>query len=86
MSGAWCEPRMAPATVWGNEKGSKASPTAGRPDWHRMIMTGSSLPTSRPAMSDSRWVDVTAATSPSALDRTRFTTYRAGAPMNRSKS
>ena len=45
ISGAWCEPRMQPATVCGNENGSSTSPTAGRPDCERTISTGSSLPT-----------------------------------------
>ena len=45
ISGAWCEPRMQPATVCGNANGSSTSPTAGSPDWQRTISTGSSLPT-----------------------------------------
>jgi fructose 1,6-bisphosphate aldolase/phosphatase len=32
MIGAWCEPRMHPATVYGKVNGSSTSPTAGRPD------------------------------------------------------
>jgi hypothetical protein len=45
LMGTWCEPRMLPATACGKANGSRASPTAGRPDWQRTIITGSSLPT-----------------------------------------
>ncbi len=74
ISGAWCEPRMQPATAYGNANGSRTSPTAGSPDWARTIITGSSLPTYLPAIRDSRWVEVAAAVSSRVRDRTEWIT------------
>jgi len=45
ISGPMCEPRIQPGTMWGKANGPSASPTAGKPDWQRTIITGSSLPT-----------------------------------------
>src|SRR6476469_9750483 len=78
MIGAWCEPRMQPATAYAKANGSRTSPTAGSPDWARTIITGSSLPTYLPAMSDNRWVDVAAAGMSMLFDQTEWITYRAG--------
>ena len=64
---------MQPATQYGNANGSRASPTAGSPDWQLTIITGSSLPTYLPAIRDSRWVLVAAACSSRVLEWTLST-------------
>lgn len=74
MSGAWCEPRMHPATKWPIAKGARISPVAGKLIWVRTGMTGSSLPVYFPAMLCSREVATATACSPVARDQTDSTT------------
>ncbi len=55
-------PRIKPETIQGVVNASMTLPTAGRPDWHLTIATGSSFPTYFPAMKLRRFVEDTATT------------------------
>ena len=64
IRGPWWEPRIQPSTMKGMENGSSTSPTAGKAPCALTTMVGSSLPTYRPAISESLSVLETAPTSP----------------------